>query len=74
MYFSTGSLVDYLKTQEGSNLPMNTLIDMSAQARFLLFLEQLLSLRFLDSHLVLSLPLLRVRSFWVKTNKKKQLL
>lgn len=35
----TGSLVDYLKTTEGSSLPMNTLIDMAAQARhFVCFL------------------------------------
>ncbi|XP_037603241.1 tyrosine-protein kinase Lck [Sebastes umbrosus] len=30
-YMENGSLVDYLKTTEGSNLPMNTLIDMAAQ-------------------------------------------
>uniref|UniRef100_A0A096MH38 Tyrosine-protein kinase n=1 Tax=Poecilia formosa TaxID=48698 RepID=A0A096MH38_POEFO len=30
-YMENGSLVDYLKTQEGSNLPTNTLIDMSSQ-------------------------------------------
>ncbi|XP_037550682.1 tyrosine-protein kinase Lck [Nematolebias whitei] len=30
-YMENGSLVDYLKTQEGMSLPMNTLIDMSAQ-------------------------------------------
>ncbi|XP_043999420.1 tyrosine-protein kinase Lck [Gambusia affinis] len=30
-YMENGSLVDYLKTQEGSNLPINTLIDMSSQ-------------------------------------------
>ncbi|CAN9502312.1 unnamed protein product [Ophioblennius macclurei] len=30
-YMENGSLVDYLKTTEGSNLPMNTLIDMSSQ-------------------------------------------
>lgn len=29
----TGSLVDFLKTQEGGNLPINTLIDMASQAR-----------------------------------------
>uniref|UniRef100_A0A3B5QNY1 Tyrosine-protein kinase n=1 Tax=Xiphophorus maculatus TaxID=8083 RepID=A0A3B5QNY1_XIPMA len=30
-YMENGSLVDYLKTQEGSSLPINTLIDMSSQ-------------------------------------------
>lgn len=30
---STGSLVDYLKTQQGGSLPMNTLIDMASQVR-----------------------------------------
>ncbi|XP_078133632.1 tyrosine-protein kinase Lck [Sander vitreus] len=30
-YMENGSLVDYLKTTEGSNLPMNTLIDMASQ-------------------------------------------
>lgn len=37
MLFSPGSLVDYLKTAEGGTLPMNTLIDMAAQARNLYF-------------------------------------
>lgn len=39
----TGSLVDYLKTTEGSNLPMNTLIDMASQARHLFFYYQYVS-------------------------------
>ncbi|XP_029982098.1 tyrosine-protein kinase Lck [Sphaeramia orbicularis] len=30
-YMENGSLVDYLKTTQGSNLPMTTLIDMSSQ-------------------------------------------
>lgn len=30
-YMENGSLVDYLKTTQGSSLPMNTLIDMSSQ-------------------------------------------
>ena len=34
----TGSLVDFLKTTEGSSLTMNTLIDMASQARHLCFL------------------------------------
>lgn len=29
--------MDYLKTTEGSSLPMNTLIDMAAQARHFVF-------------------------------------
>lgn len=33
--FHTGSLVDYLKTTEGSGSSMNTLIDMASQARAL---------------------------------------
>lgn len=32
----TGSLVDFLKTTEGSNLRIHTLIDMASQARPLL--------------------------------------
>ncbi|CAK6968039.1 tyrosine-protein kinase Lck [Scomber scombrus] len=40
-YMENGSLVDYLKTTEGSNLPMNTLIDMAAQvADGMAFIEQ----------------------------------
>ncbi|CAG09909.1 unnamed protein product, partial [Tetraodon nigroviridis] len=35
-YMENGSLVDYLKTTEGSSLSMNTLIDMASQARTLL--------------------------------------
>ena len=32
-HFFTGSLVDYLKTTEGSSVSMNTLINMASQAR-----------------------------------------
>ncbi|XP_033978433.1 tyrosine-protein kinase Lck [Trematomus bernacchii] len=40
-YMENGSLVDYLKTTEGSSLPMNTLIDMAAQvADGMAFIEQ----------------------------------
>ncbi|XP_054894732.1 tyrosine-protein kinase Lck [Poeciliopsis prolifica] len=40
-YMENGSLVDYLKTQEGSSLPINTLIDMSSQvADGMAFIEQ----------------------------------
>uniref|UniRef100_A0AAX7U242 Tyrosine-protein kinase n=1 Tax=Astatotilapia calliptera TaxID=8154 RepID=A0AAX7U242_ASTCA len=40
-YMENGSLVDYLKTTEGSNLPMNVLIDMSSQvADGMAFIEQ----------------------------------
>uniref|UniRef100_A0A4W6DQR7 Tyrosine-protein kinase n=1 Tax=Lates calcarifer TaxID=8187 RepID=A0A4W6DQR7_LATCA len=40
-YMENGSLVDYLKTTEGSSLPMNTLIDMASQvADGMAFIEQ----------------------------------
>uniref|UniRef100_A0A672FHB6 Tyrosine-protein kinase n=1 Tax=Salarias fasciatus TaxID=181472 RepID=A0A672FHB6_SALFA len=40
-YMENGSLVDYLKTTEGSSLPMNTLIDMSSQvADGMAFIEE----------------------------------
>lgn len=65
MSFLTGSLVDYLKTTEGSSLPMNTLIDMAAQARhlFLASTSTLLSLHLPGSlSFILSLPVLSARS------------
>ncbi|NP_001290243.1 tyrosine-protein kinase Lck [Larimichthys crocea] len=40
-YMENGSLVDYLKTTEGSSLPMNTLIDMASQvADGMAFIEE----------------------------------
>uniref|UniRef100_A0A8C2WT89 Tyrosine-protein kinase n=1 Tax=Cyclopterus lumpus TaxID=8103 RepID=A0A8C2WT89_CYCLU len=40
-YMENGSLVDYLKTTEGGNVPMNTLIDMAAQvADGMAFIEE----------------------------------
>lgn len=36
-HFVTGALVDFLKSSEGSNIPINTLIDMASQASSLLF-------------------------------------
>ncbi|XP_034433051.1 tyrosine-protein kinase Lck [Hippoglossus hippoglossus] len=40
-YMENGSLVDFLKTTEGSSLPMNTLIDMASQvADGMAFIEQ----------------------------------
>lgn len=40
-YMENGSLVDYLKTTEGSSVPMNTLIDMSSQvADGMAFIEE----------------------------------
>lgn len=50
--FFTGSLVDFLKTTEGSNLRINTLIDMASQARLFkyIYFSSVLIIHFNFSH------------------------